>query len=396
MNILLIGNGFDLAHGLPTKYKDFLAFCEGILEFYHQPEDKMKGFISHFIKGSYEEHYKYERKYIDELFNSINNNIWFSYFLSKKYSSGENWIDFETEISKVIQAFDELKIMIIKEEPWENVQKNNQAIILNIMQKAKKGDGTGFSLKSAIGDIKKFESFILLLENNMNMLIRALEIYLSVIINKIEIKKSVSNIKDILPDCVLSFNYTNTYSLIYGEANEISYDFIHGQANSENNLQTNNMVLGIDEYLTDDRKNCEVSFIRFKKYFQRIYKMTGCKYKQWIDEIRDSSKRSEQKWREYYPTQIPLKRFVTVHNLYIFGHSLDISDRDILKELILNDNVYTKIFYRKQYDESGSDDNGRKDLASKITNLVKIIGQDELIRRTGGDTQTIEFCLQSD
>lgn len=27
MNILLIGNGFDLAHGLPTLYKNFLDFC---------------------------------------------------------------------------------------------------------------------------------------------------------------------------------------------------------------------------------------------------------------------------------------------------------------------------------------------------------------------------------
>ena len=26
MNILVIGNGFDLAHGLPTKYTDFLGF----------------------------------------------------------------------------------------------------------------------------------------------------------------------------------------------------------------------------------------------------------------------------------------------------------------------------------------------------------------------------------
>ena len=28
--ILLIGNGFDLAHGLPTKYTDFLKFVEVI------------------------------------------------------------------------------------------------------------------------------------------------------------------------------------------------------------------------------------------------------------------------------------------------------------------------------------------------------------------------------
>ncbi len=25
--ILIIGNGFDIAHGLPTKYEDFLDFC---------------------------------------------------------------------------------------------------------------------------------------------------------------------------------------------------------------------------------------------------------------------------------------------------------------------------------------------------------------------------------
>lgn len=30
MNILLIGNGFDLAHDLPTKYGDFLLFAKMI------------------------------------------------------------------------------------------------------------------------------------------------------------------------------------------------------------------------------------------------------------------------------------------------------------------------------------------------------------------------------
>lgn len=28
MNILVIGNGFDLAHGLPTTYQDFLKFTD--------------------------------------------------------------------------------------------------------------------------------------------------------------------------------------------------------------------------------------------------------------------------------------------------------------------------------------------------------------------------------
>ena len=28
MNLLVIGNGFDLAHHLPTRYTDFLKYCK--------------------------------------------------------------------------------------------------------------------------------------------------------------------------------------------------------------------------------------------------------------------------------------------------------------------------------------------------------------------------------
>ena len=35
-------------------------------------------------------------------------------------------------------------------------------------------------------------------------------------------------------------------------------------------------------------------------------------------------------------------------------------------------------------------------MGQQIANLVKVIGQDELIRRTGGSTKTIEFKLQED
>lgn len=77
------------------------------------------------------------------------------------------------------------------------------------------------------------------------------------------------------------------------------------------------------------------------------------------------------------------------HELYIFGHSLNVSDRDILKFFICNDNEQTKIFY---YRESSDD---KEALGKTIRNLIKIIGQDELIRRTGGLHKTIEFIPQS-
>lgn len=33
MNILIIGNGFDLAHNLPTKYTQFLEYIETFLKY---------------------------------------------------------------------------------------------------------------------------------------------------------------------------------------------------------------------------------------------------------------------------------------------------------------------------------------------------------------------------
>lgn len=79
------------------------------------------------------------------------------------------------------------------------------------------------------------------------------------------------------------------------------------------------------------------------------------------------------------------KQYLNKHHVYIFGHSLDVTDKDILSDLILNDNVQTTIFY---HDKDA--------MGQQIANLVKVIGQDELIRRTGGITKTIEFKLQQD
>ncbi len=36
MNILVIGNGFDLAHGLPTRYTDFLEFVKTMRQLFDE------------------------------------------------------------------------------------------------------------------------------------------------------------------------------------------------------------------------------------------------------------------------------------------------------------------------------------------------------------------------
>ena len=65
------------------------------------------------------------------------------------------------------------------------------------------------------------------------------------------------------------------------------------------------------------------------------------------------------------------------------------TDRDVLKMFICNENVQTKIFYYRE------DEEDKRVLAKIIKNLIMIMGQDELIRRTGGHHKTIEFIPQT-
>lgn len=377
----MIGNGFDLVHGLPTTYADFLCFCRLVEPIYTQKMSKSEyeeiflkswkktSAITDCLKNIYantvlEKGLKYlgklyievntNCKILDELYNNIRENIWIQYFQQQFSSMGENWIDFELEISKIIQEMEILKGYKKDEElPQEGLNEISY-LIHSVVEK---------SIKDVCYPHCCFEHFRKKLETDLNRLIRALEIYLAEFVNKIDIEKRNPDISGLNVTHILSFNYTNTFARIYDTLNVKKYDYIHGKASCEHTLETNNMVLGIDEYLPEDRRNRETEFIAFKKYYQRIFKETGCQYKGWVESIKKTKRMK--------------------HQLYIFGHSLDETDGDILRDLILNDNVYTTIYYWN-----------KETMGKQIANLVKVIGQDELIRRTGGRKKTIVFQQQ--
>lgn len=385
MNILVIGNGFDLAHGLPTKYTDFLEFTKVIKRVINARDfgkiewgaihPSIKKMIIFNMENKENNLFSKEKIWKDFL----DDNVWIDYFLQCNTYQKENWIDFETEISNVIKSIDndmkkggldiqidDLSNQCLKER---YLFKGYDSLFVNANgEEGGKQEITFRCLKDCLLD-------------DLNKFIRAFEIYLTEYVEKIDINFFSSDIvKSFMilykkddnyesdKNKIINFNYTNTFKRhylhkygIYADGDDI--DYIHGKADINNTIESNNMVLGIDEYLSDDRKNKEIEYIDFKKFYQRIYKQTGCKYKKWIDEIRaDKSKN---------------------HSLAIFGHSLDVTDKDVFRELILNDNVYTTIFYPD-----------KDELGRKIANLVKVIGQDELIKRTGGRTKTIEFKMQ--
>ena len=418
MNILLIGNGFDLAHGLPTQYKNFLDFCikakviftirDGRESNLYYGEYLRDWDINSKIKESLMEAYKSRKNYItlsdngtrrddfatrnnalNQLHSLISENVWIEYFKVCSSYIGENWIDFETEISRVIHTIDVVRNYTVQHKDIMEIPRDMQGILMEIIKKAKG------NLKEICGSIEQIDKFTGRLYKDLKSLIKALEIYLTEFVEKIDNDIVIPEINELKIDHVLSFNYTNTFEKKYGIGKSIEYNFIHGEANESNTIESNNMVLGIDEYLPKDRKDKETYFIGFKKYYQRILKSTGCDYVDWIDSIKEAyeeacykaagcSGRMGNNSRKARPTD-----FHCSSNLYIFGHSLDITDGDILRALICNDNVNTKIFYYREKEDD------KRTLEKIISNLVKVIGQDELIKRTGGKFKTIEFIPQS-
>lgn len=399
MNILIIGNGFDLAHGLPTRYIDFLNFITIYKKLYNTDlkciesdelflslhNDIKKYLISHDVSNISK-----HSKVLYEFDNLIRSNIWIEHIINKNNDTGKGWIDFEKEISDVIKALDN-----VKRNNEESLRKgklvgssddklyNYGAKLLNIWKNNKDIiNDNNFMINEFYEE--KAKEIIANITMELEKLIRCLEIYLEEFVGKIKLEnklKDIEWINEISPiEGVISFNYTNTYEKIYDIKKCVEYDYIHGKLDMSRGIKENNMVLGIDEYLDNEEQNINLDFIQFKKYFQRIYKKTGCEYKKWIENMKEII--YEDSFIECEGiTDIILKPLK--NNVYIFGHSLDITDKDIIKEIILANNVVTTIFY---YD--------KEVYAKYITNLVKIIGQDELIKKVHGNEPTIIFRQQ--
>ena len=382
MNILIIGNGFDLAHGLPTKYKDFLdvlyfvkllkrdstnfnefenKYLNNWDTYKNKDEDKGRKIIhKKLFKEMFEKkEYMLEK---DGLPKNYKENLWLNYFLNiyEFKIQGEGWIDLETEISRVIQRID----YILKHNNENNNEGNNGINYIEVLfDDDLVKDITIESIFNEQGkkySINILNKFIKILEKDLDIFIQCLDWYLNNYALNFNENKYSPDIKE-LPEinAILSFNYTDIYNFIYNKNKiNIEYDYIHGKLSSYD--RKNNIVFGIAEYLDNKIRDKDIRLIRFKKYFQRIHKKTGIKYKEWL--TREES-----------------------HNVYIFGHSLDESDKDILQDIILNKNVITTIFYLD--DEA---------YAREITNMVKLIGQDNLNKKVYAANPTIKFMKQKD
>lgn len=368
MNILVIGNGFDIAHGLPTKYSDFLNFIRKYYQFKNADE------ISKLDEEKFKDivHLKDECiQLFDEIEVLTKDNSWYKHFDSiyeSRITEGKDgWIDFEREISNIIQIIDRIRCQILKQ-----IELGSDKARLNDWQieqlKVIVWGKAHVDFAKVEFDSTSIQMLKSKLTQDLNRIIRCLEIYLAHCVHITECS-TLSVIRNLDVHGVLSFNYTETYRLLYdGGTKSIKYHYIHGLARQKGDVETCNMILGIDEYLTGSSKNTDNEFVEFKKFFQRIFKGTGNLYTEWIS--------------NHQQTVTALRRSPNppFMNVYIFGHSLDNTDGDVLRNLIMQEYTRTTIFYHS-----------REALGKQIANLVAVVGEDELISRTDKGTQTIFF-----
>lgn len=384
IKVLIIGNGFDLAHNLKTSYTDFLDFLNVVLELYDNQENSSYSIDD--TKPKYKQTFEYcyfilndsyTKKYI---FNLVSNNCWVNYF-TKLDISKNGWVDFESEISNVLQKIEELYLSCINiENPDTNkINELNRYLYdtFHLYEKQYQKHPIKDILRNHTSLISCFNSIIDILLSDLNKMTHCLEIYLERIINNKQPDIRLPDIKNITFDKILSFNYTNTFERIYGRNKECEYDYIHGKAKCvfchipilQENIEECNLILGIDEYLKNERRNSDNIFIQFKKFFQRIYKKTGNNYAKWISGVQDVIDVGTMHYNSM--------------ELHILGHSLSSTDGDILSKFILRQNTTTTIYYHNN-----------KDLNNKIINLIKIIGQEELIERVHRTYDNIIFQEQ--
>ena len=372
--ILIIGNGFDLYHGLPTRYTDFLFWVnhwdqfEKLVNKASMAEENESGawdirlgdkntLIDESIVDIAENYKSYNADEFAKLDGIIKHNDWIGYF-NEIRNKKDRWIDFENEISDVLKiidsVFDDIGIehgciwepKYFNDDLWFGIVSRfcNYGRIQRIPIK-KLDDGTASTIvNSGVKDEIKDH-----LIEELNELICVLRFYLKNIVANIKTKVYSEQVRALGTIKVLSFNYTNSFHKIFGLHKVDKSHHVHGS------LEDNNMVLGVGDDVFDG-----LDFVYFQKYFQRIQKKTGNDYRGWC------------------PSSEPAFDSHDVE-LYVFGHSLDPVDKGVLNYFIKNQ--YVKKIYIFYYNE--------KSYEELVINLIRLIDKENAIEQVANGR--IEF-----
>lgn len=376
--LVIIGNGFDLAHGLPTSYRDFIDdYWREILSnigydflvsgfFTHEDEliktrlnlnlydyYSREKLIKEYDLNTYSDFKNFKSKYdCDE---KTKHNIGFkSYFFQIiNERNSKNWVDIENEYYYQLKKIVKSKCLDVSksEEYWKEEQKK-QAIKLN----------------------KEFEEVKKLLEKYLNEKVVSKynfnidniegfnfhNIFFPDILDKEKIvrwkedfskedKKYIDELLEKGDDKnvklrFLNFNYTptsNSYVRLNFDLFQESEYYIHGELNDS----TNKINFGFGDEMDDDYKMIEnLDDNEYLKNFKSFQYLQNDTYKKLIDFIESEK-----------------------FEVFIMGSSCGLSDRTLLNSIFEHDNCrLIKVFYY-QWEENGEKKDNFTDLIQNIS-----------------------------
>lgn len=360
--ILITGNGFDLFHGLPTKYGHFIAIMETIERYGFKNEITFEDLFERFFKERFFRDYEslkekyiteniyFEKDKINELAELLSSNSWYRYF--KDVNDIETWIDFEIEIESVLKQLILLFDLYKNNDRRLNTYNKYNPVKTGIYLDCKT---LGISEKNNNSDyISLDEKFLNKRTDKIDQSKLIKDLLFSFNEFKVLFNKYILSIVDVfmnnfrskfglqmnLIDKFYSFNYTATLENEYGVENS-KVVYLHGKSEDNNDLQ--NIVLGISE-VPEGIVNSEV--FGFTKYYQKFRKNNNKKF-----------------------IKVPEKNNNLEETIfYILGHSLDVSDKEYIIQMFdflkIDNNKHSKIcvFYFNE-----------NDYDKKLNNLFKII-----------------------
>lgn len=373
--VLVTGNGFDLHHCLPTRYSDFLDVIKRLMEMDKEGNINRCQFLTYvlgeqsplynsntMIKKCYDVHKavidktRLDTKKLQQMVSIANENIWMVYFLERDIKR-VGWVDFEKEIARVIKAFRN----VIKELDQKCFHNQGYEVCLEDLVVSM--EDYYIVTSEAFNELFYYDEYTRLnqefwntqiIENEIRYLsadsrkiaeklyqsleefIEILKWYITEFVQKIAVtqESKMSTLFDC--DRVITFNYTNTFSILYDKQGWLPVSFVHGSA------KEGNMVLGVNDDKCDQLKGLDLSFVAFKKYYQRTYKNTDYDFEK---NLPNGSK----------------------YKLFFVGHSMDVTDQDILRALIRDSKVTQSIIFYH-------DDESHQQV---IKNVIALFGKDE-------------------
>ena len=359
---VVIGNGFDIECGLPTRYTNFMMFLKAEEQLIEKGEitDNSTDLSPIIVNEMRQADATYWKPAVDS--------FWYKHFCQVSDTIPGGWVDFENEIRRVVVRIENsMKLVddrLLTSE--DQIMLSSFSGLDDILDPLLEQDD--YEKKEYAG-VEYFEfpmTYRQLAEklyDDLAVFTSAFGKYISDYVSLIQ-PSITSNITDLVEKVqvgqkinVLTFNYTDTLEkVLKGKHIPANYCYLHGK------IESGNLVMGIDEHL---RGRSYSPFGAFCKLNQRIFKNTDNQYKLWERELEG-------------------ERLAPIRHLYVFGHSFGLNDQDILRRIIMGQGMLTRIYYH--------DD---KNYMGIVCNLNEIIGEKELDKRTGGRSPQIQFIRQA-